>query len=71
MSNLNQFEQHVIAQLATLEERTRDVPEIRRNVTAIATKVASLETRASIFGAAAGAILAAAITGFKHVIGKG
>ena len=64
-----EFETEVVSKLATLMERTNDLPEIRKDVTVIRTKVASLETRATIFGAAAGGIFAAAVAGIRTIFG--
>lgn len=68
--SLNEFEREVIEQLATLEERTRDLPQVRTDIAAIHTKVAVLETRASIFGAGAGALVAIIVAFFKSLIGR-
>lgn len=56
---MSNFEHEVTSKLATLEERTRDLADMRRDVSDIKGRVKLLEFKAGAFGAAAGAVIVA------------
>ena len=63
----NEFERDVTEKLGMLEERTRGLPDLATDVADIKGRVRLLEFKASVFGAAAGAV----IVGVKAFFGKG
>lgn len=63
---MSDFEIDVTRKLAMLEERTRDLPAMRDDISKIKGRVGLLEFKAGAFGALAGAI----IMGVKYLIGR-
>lgn len=63
---MTEFESTVITKLATLEERTRDLPELKHDVAAIKGRVKLLEFKAGLFGTIAGGV----VVGVKYLLGR-
>lgn len=67
---MNEFEQNVLSDLATLKERTADHAQLRNDVAEIKGKVRLLEFKAALAGSAAGTVFAVVAGYVKSAFGR-